>query len=334
VSLFSSGPASAAAAGTKAANPAVERSDGKVSEFLHDLLPLAWQKRPKLFLNVFTEMTPEGRTRRVPSPEQPMYYYSSPGQLVQTGWMPAAGEKPPPTAELEDAMKKALTANGYVPIEDDHQRPEILVVFAFGSNGTDPASLDDGETVPTTAEEMVRLVLRDPSLYTDVIQRARFVGGDKFGFELKTALDGEMRNMQFNRSVGRAGGMGMPVNPDGGSPFQMFLNSGNDRLTRHLAELAFHTCYFVTATAYDFSGVERKQKIPLWQTRMAVEAQGVAMDEVLRPLIANGGSYLGRETREAVILDKRIDREGHVHIGDTTVVEESAAGAAKEKTGK
>jgi len=231
-------------------------------------------------------------------------------------------------------MKKALAANGYVQIADDHQRPDILVVFTFGSSGTDPALLDDGDTRPTSAEELVRFVFRDPSLYTDVIQRARFVGGDKFGFELKTALDGEMRNMQFNRSIGRAGGIGMPVNPDGDSPFQIFLNSGDDRLTRHLTELAFHTCYFVTATAYDFGGVERKQKIALWQTRMAVEAQGVAMDEVLRPLIANGGSYLGRETPEAVILDKRIDREGHVHIGETTVVEEPAAGAAKDKPGK
>ena len=320
-------------AGGKEASPPKEG----IKEFLNDLLPTAWQKRPLQHFNVITEMTPEGRKRRVPTPEQPMYYFASPGKFVQTGWSVAAGEKPPPKAELEAAMRKALAANGYLAIENDHQRPDILIVFTFGSSGTDPLMLaedTEADRLPTTAEELVTFVLRDPSLFKDVFERARFVAGDRFALDLKAALDGEISNMRLNVTVTRGNptAIGMPVNPDGGSPFQVFLNSGSGNTVRHFAELAFHTCYIVVATAYDFRGVENRQKIPLWQTRMAVSAQGVAMDEVLKPLILNAGSYLGRETPEAVIVDKRLNREGRVEIGTPTVVEETKPAAATEKS--
>lgn len=317
------------------ANVAVPVKEG-LKGFLQDLLPTAWQKRPMQRYNVITEMTLEGRKWRVPTPEQPMTYFSSPGEFVQAGWMVAAGEKPPPKEELEAAMRKALAANGYIPIESDQQRPDILIVFTFGSSGTDPVMLAEGteaDRLPTTAEELVTFVLRDPSLFRDVFERARFVGGEDFALDLKSALDGEVRNMRSNQSItrGNPDAIGMPVNPDAGSPFQIFLSGGKGNTVRRLVEMAFHTCYVVVATAYDFRGVERRQKIPLWQTRMAVEAQGVAMDEVLKPLITNTGSYLGRETTEAVVVDKRLNREGRVDIGTATVVEEAKPGPAAEK---
>ena len=80
-------------------------------------------------------MTVEGKKRRVPTPEQPMYYYLPPAIFVQRGEIPA-GERPPPTASLEQAMKKALAANGYLPIDDAHQRPDLLIIFDFGSHGS------------------------------------------------------------------------------------------------------------------------------------------------------------------------------------------------------
>jgi hypothetical protein len=331
--VFLAGSMAAATAGETPNSPPAPAKE-RIAEFLHDLLPTAWQKRPMQHYNVITEMTPEGRKARVPTTDQPVRYFASEGKFVQTGWMVSAGEKPPPKADLEAALRKALAANGYIPIENDQQRPDILIVFSFGSSGTDPAMLaegEEGDRLPTGAEELVAFVLRDPTLFRDVFERARFVAGEQFALELKAALDGEISNMRFNQAVARSGGIGMPVNPDGGSPFQIFLNSGSGNTVRRFAELAFHTCYFAVATAYDFRGVERRQKIPLWQTRMAVEAQGVALDEVLKPLILNAGTYLGRETPEAVIIDKRLNREGRVEIGTPTVVEEAPPGAVPAK---
>jgi hypothetical protein len=330
------GASASAVAGRAAEGKEASPTKEGIKEFIHDLLPTAWQKRPLQHFNVLTEVTPEGRKWRVPTPEQPMKYFSSPGKFVQTGWAVAAGEKPPPTADIEAAMRKALAANGYLPIENDRERPEILIVFTFGSSGTDPLLLAEGteaDQLPSAAEELVTFVLRDPNLLRDVVERARFVAGDRYALELKSALEGEISNRRFNQSAQRAPGVGrigLPVNPEAGSPFQLLLNSGSGDTARRLAELAFHTCYIVVATAYDFRGVESRQKIPLWQTRMAVGTQGVAMDEVLKPLIANAGSYLGRETPEAVVITHRLNREGRVEIGTPTVVEEPKPAAAEK----
>ena len=54
---------------------------------------------------------------------------------------------------------------------------------------------------------------------------------------------------------------------------------------------------------------------------MTLNADGLAMSESLMPLITNAGPYFGREMRSAVVISKRIDREGSVEIGEPTVVE-------------
>jgi hypothetical protein len=320
------------AAATCLASAAEDAPRGKTSDFLNSLLPLAWQKRPEVRFNVYTEMTPEGRTRRVPTPENPLRYFASPANFAQTGWSVAAGEKPPPAEQLEAALREALAKGGFVAIDDDHVKPDLLVVFSFGSSGTDPAQVITeaeslGDPNPTSADVLVNALIHEPDLYRDVIARARLVAGDKFAIEMMEAIRGEFSNRRTNQTFDRLQpppdkSSYLPVSPDGGSPFQLFLQSGNDKTRRSLAELAFHTIYFVTATAYDFAGVANKQKIPLWQTRMVVDAQGVAMAEILKPLIVNTGAYIGRETPEAVIVDKRINREGRVDVGTPTVVKE------------
>jgi len=170
------------------------------------------------------------------------------------------------------------------------------------------------------------VVLGDPPLFKDVIDRAELVAGAKFARELKLALDGERRNRDLNRSFARTPGMApppMPVAPEFGSPYQIFVDGEDRERMASLAELAFRTCYFAIAVAYDFRGVETKRKIPLWQTRMTVDAQGVSMREIMTPLIATAGSFLGRDQPEAIMVKKHLNRDGRVEIGTPTVVEES-----------
>src|SRR3954470_20773551 len=91
---------------------------GKTADFLNSLLPLAWQKKPEIRFNVYTEMTPEGRKRRVPTPAEPLRYFSSPANFAQIGWSVAAGEKPPSPESLEAALREALAKGGFVAIDD------------------------------------------------------------------------------------------------------------------------------------------------------------------------------------------------------------------------
>lgn len=332
--------AALALAAARAGEPVAARDAGgsaqeaapppKLSRFqgiLEHLLPTSMQKRPKVFFNVFTEMTDEGRKWRVPTPEKPLTYFSAPGQFVQTGWMVAAGEKPPPKEELHESMRQALAGNGYLPVAGDSERPDLLVVFTYGSHGTDPtlvAANADAPSPNVPAQELFAFVAQDPSLYRDILERAEFVGGAKFAHALQGAFNEEFSNMQYNRTISRLPPPQyfLPVAPDGFSPLAIFMQGGNGDAMRRLTELAFHTCYYVVATAYDFRGVENRRKIPLWRTRMVVEAQGVSLEEILRPLIQATGSYLGRETPEAVQVTRQLDREGRVELGTPTVVEE------------
>src|SRR4051812_15071473 len=158
---------------------------------LTDLLPTAWQKRPNVRFNVSTEMTPEGRSRLEPTPEKPLTYFSPPGTYVETGWYVSAGEKPPPWPQLEEAMRTALAGNGYRPVTYDHQRPDLLIVFTFGTHSTDLAQIpgvNEDDQNPSSAEDFIgRLIAGkpwEPKAAQDVIARARFIGGDRVANEL------------------------------------------------------------------------------------------------------------------------------------------------------
>ena len=303
------------------------------ARIFQEILPVAWQKRPELRFNVITEMTAEGRKRKPPTPEKPLFYISNPAKFNQAGWLVSAGEKPPPAAELESAMKSALAACAYLPVPRPEDRPDVLLILSYGSSGTDPASIlnDDDGAPPISALDLAQIVLRDVALFRDVIERATLVGGEKFARGLKAALDEEVRNANINRA---AMGAHLPVSPDFNSPLQLFMSGKNGANVAHLVEVAFHTCYFVIATAYDFDAFEKRQKLVLWRTKMTVEAQGVSMNEALRPLIIATGSHLGREMSEAAVIKKRIDREGRVEIGAPVLVEEAASAHGPVATDK
>ncbi len=276
----------------------------RVVNFLQELLPTSLQSQPRLRFNAITEMTPEGRKRRVPSTSQPMYFYAVPARFVQTGEEVSAGEKPPSSAELEEALRKVLAQNGYLPIPDDHQRPDVLIVSTYGSSG---AAMVEGAL---TADEFLIAAInaRDVDrLARDVVERARLVAGDKFAQDLDEALRDYLRVYNPNNFP---------------PPLDSFMRGYSRELIEHYVQMIFHTCYFVTATAYDFEGVAKKRKIPLWQTRMAIEANGVSMKEIFRPLIINTGNFIGRE-QDPSWVTQRLDRRGHVEIGDARVVEET-----------
>lgn len=300
------------------------------SGFVFSLLPKSFQKRPLMDFNVITEMTDEGRKRPVPAPGKPIRYLTQTGKFLQTGATLSGGEKPPPVPELEAAMYSALAGNGYLPATAPGEKPALLIVFNFGSHGaeTAPPGSELLEMAPVTAEELLQFVLRDIRLYKDIVERASLMGGVKFAAELKAALEREIININVNEAAKLHIA---PVSPDFDSPYQLFLKGKNTRLVQYLAELAFHTCYFVVASAYDFESVVRNERVLLWRTKMTVDAQGVSMEETLGPLIAQAGPYFGRDMSEVSVVSKRILRDGNVEIGTPTVVEEVRTSAPEKK---
>jgi hypothetical protein len=318
------------------ARPLAAPVGSKPSSFVFSLRPKAFQPTPLMDFNVITEMTPEGRKLAPPSPEAPVYYVAQVGAFVRTGSTLSNGEKPPPIADLAKAMQRALATNGYLAGLPPEHRPSLVVVFTFGSHGADYAAevasaVDkNGNPIegpaPVTAEELLSLVVHDVQLQADMLERAALIGGKAFAADLKHALVEEVQNVQLNYESGQHV---LAQSPEFGAPIHTFIEN-NGPLVSHLVEEAFHSCYFVVASAYDYAAIGQGKKLLLWRTKMTVDAQGVNMQETLVPLITSAGPYFGKDMSEVTVVSKRISREGHVEIGKATVVEDKPAPKSSE----
>src|ERR1700712_1127558 len=64
-----------------AATPSNHKPTKEQSRFVFSLLPKSFQKNPLLAMTVITEMTEEGKRFKVPSADNPSYYY-----LISAGY--------------------------------------------------------------------------------------------------------------------------------------------------------------------------------------------------------------------------------------------------------
>ncbi|HWA27405.1 MAG TPA: hypothetical protein VG734_17250 [Lacunisphaera sp.] len=71
--------------------------------------------------------------------------------------------------------------------------------------------------------------------------------------------------------------------------------------------------YYITITAYDFKKLrETKKQVPLWSTRVSVEARNTRFDESLAVMVAAAGQHFGQDSGRLV----RESQEGKVRLGD------------------
>ncbi len=339
--------------GADPAPPAPAGQPTKHGAFVFSLLPKSFQRKPSLDFHVITEMSVDGKKVPAPTPAHPVYYVGQPGQYVQLGREHTDGEAPPPVAELQRVMEQALAANGYLTGSPPARPPGLVVIFNYGSFARFSTDFEDAEneaaaeqsyqnvlvnakpgappppspTAPSGGskgpDELMPFVMADISKRQDVVERAILVGGAKFGKELNDAITQEIHYQ------GAGGGNLGPPGDDPGSPFNRFRNR-NDQLMQ-LVEDAFDSCYFVTATAYDYAAMAQGRRVILWRTKMTVNATGISMKESLPSLILTAGPYLGRDMTEAVTVTRRISRDGKVEIGPLQVVPEGAPPASTAK---
>jgi len=326
--------------------PAPEGQSTKHGAFVFSLLPKSLQRKPSLDFHVITEVSADGKKVSPPTPGHPVYYVSQPGQYVQLGREHIDNENPPPVADLQRVMEKALATNGYLASSPPEKPPSLVVIFNFGSFARFSTDFEDNENEAAAeqayqealanlkpgasppsppvasaggdkgADELMPYVMADIAKRQDVVERAILIGGAKFGKELNDVITQEIH---YEEAGG--GNLGPPED-DPGSPFNRF-RSRNDQLM-HLVEDSFDSCYFVTATAYDYAAMAKGRRVILWRTKMTVNSNGIAMKESLAPLIVVAGPYLGRDMTDAVTVTRQISRDGKVEIGPLQVVPEGA----------
>jgi hypothetical protein len=276
-----------------AAEGATESSEG---QWVFSLLPKAFQKNPLVDQTVITEVTDEGKKLPPPTPAHPTYYVAQPGGYHVEGHGPG-GEHPPKPEILESTMRRALAVNGYQPAAPEHP-PTIAILYHWGSHNPFDAGSDE---IPGSGFADVG--------YANLLSRAALVGGTKFAKELEQALINQALQDEVNATLPPEF---QAMMPDFG-PLRLF--SERDGKTLQLFEQAKATCYYVVASAYDYSALSHGQRKLLWRSKMTVDAQGIAMTDSLPSLILNAGRYFGRDMPEAATISKRLMPAGKVEIG-------------------
>jgi len=300
-----------------------DRSSTAKSE--SSLLPTAFAKNPRVRFNVITDVTDAGKKVAKPSSKNPAYYAIRPAGYVKFGEAAQRDQAYPPVQLLVDSMRDALAANGYVAASDVSDPVSLIIVFNWGSFSG--ATLSDGTVGSEDSDAMLDIVLQDSAKMEELLDRASLVGGNRFAEKMAKALRDEVgfwqaaasgqRLIDFQRSIG-SGGSDFMKPPLGREtrPIRRFKTRNS-----YLFERAFHSFYFVVATAYDQVAAAEGERVLLWETKMTVDSNGIALGESLRPLIASAAPYFGREMDETKRISARIDRVGSVEVGPIEVIE-------------
>jgi hypothetical protein len=321
--VLSLGVFAAAVVSSPVASQAEEAKPVKSGGFVFSLMPKSLQKNPRLEFNIMTEMTAEGRKVTPPTPQAPAYYISQAGGAYNGGVGAEHNLKAPPVEKLQQMMEKSLADGGYFPADGAAKPPSVAIIYHWGSHSFHPPSEvtdDTGAPVEQVPEVVLRKALLD---------RAMLLGGIKFAKEVSRAMEQVDQKASMQRSFVPA-----PGSDIGGSVADMMRDPFDELRTRsadmdRLVDELFSSSFFVVASAYDYAALAKGQRRLLWRTKMTVNSLGVNMTESIPPLIASAGAYLGRETKDPVVLAKRISREGKVEMGTPTVVPDTKAPPAK-----
>lgn len=305
----SSAPAPAA---KPAAVPAPKKPASSGNQWVFSLLPKSLQKNPKVEMTVITEMTEAGKKLPEVTPQAPAYF------LAQSAGFHSLGEpsnaKPPLPAELEDMLKKALAANGYLPANPPAHAPSLLVVYSWGAHYALHPEDDDSISGD--------MVLRN------ILDRAGLVGGPQFAQKLQKLFEQKSAMLEANPPARPdPTGINPGIEPILGAAQQEFadpirLFAEESPKNSFIIDQAFDDVYFVVASAYDYAAAGQNERRLLWRTRMTVDAKGVAMNDTLPTLIDTAAPYFGRDMPEPETLIKRALKEGKVDVGTPRVVPE------------
>jgi hypothetical protein len=259
--------------------------------FLEDfrLLPKSFQSDPRINMTVYSERSDYGRTLPDATPENPVYYQAQSQGFKSMGSEPS-GVTPPDQEQIETLVRDVLQKRGFLPASEAHP-PTLALFYFWGAHvGLDLKDFDPEE------------VLERPDLVAqrdrDIFERARLVGGRAYAEKL-------VHRMTF------------------GSTAAADITTRDD----HLRYQIQHSIYYVVISAYDFAGLTRKERRLAWRTTMTVNDQGVSIKETLPAVISSAQNYVGRDTSESVVLERRITR-GSVTLGPLTIIGEVPAPAS------
>lgn len=229
-----------------------------------------------------TDFTQDGRQRRLPTPDKPVYYAALSGGYMDLGGI-IAGEKPIPRDQMNSTVLKALAKQGYLPAPAD-KSPEMIVIWRWGTLNAIMTPLPSNSLYGST-------------FMVQVNERAlrRFLGGAKLGLVSQdpSMMPDDLLSQGLTFPTGNAAAL---------------MSAARDDL------------YVATISAYDCRVDARGKPVLLWNTRISAPSRGFTMPEALPAMLAIATPFIGRETDKPMWIRAGDHFKPDIKIGDPTVV--------------
>jgi len=103
-----------------------------------------------------TDFTAEGNQRRVPTPENPVYYTAISAGYRDLGGI-KAGERPIARRTVDQTMLKILAKQGYLPAREG-QRPDIVLAWTWGTMNVERSPIINGFSARINERQMLRFL--------------------------------------------------------------------------------------------------------------------------------------------------------------------------------
>jgi hypothetical protein len=231
---------------------------------------------------VVVDFTEAGRKIVRPTSEHPAYYVPLVVGYRSEGGQIAGQHAPPSNDAVAHQLAKALARQGYRVVGRGTGEPSLLLAFSWGT--WNPQVDTDAVEDPRDADEP---------------QGSSGEGLLKRKIPSKAADD--MVALVAGNTLKK-----LPPMPD------YMTDVKRDAIREDIAE----SRYFVVVAAFDWAAAKEHKRVMLWSAKMSIRSTGTWFDEVFPALIASGGPFFGRETRERQEVTVPLAREGHVELGE------------------
>jgi hypothetical protein len=246
-----------------------------------------------------------------PSADKPAYYFPITLGYGQSGHPEARLKDPPPTAQVQRMIARALFDQGY-RVENSRNPPSLVFVLRWGLLA--PGRRWEREQVSPLQQEsmMVGGLGGGP-------------GGGGFQPDMRALSSGLLDNARY--STGPSPGMLYLVAGDTLKDRGYNVTDPRNPRIQAILALASEPRYFIIIAAYDALDWFRhyddwkhhrnpgdKSRV-LWEEHMSTEMAGRDFADVLPALIAVGAPRFGRETRIPIVSTGSEVPEGRVEAG-------------------
>jgi hypothetical protein len=254
-------------------------------------------------VDVVVDMTDAGRKIPRPTPDHPAFYLPvTRGYTLGMGFV--ANEKaPPPTAEVQRMIQKALAEQGYL-LMTKTSRPSLILMLWWGYKA--PVTLGPGgggdiQNSITTAGS-----------------------GPSTGSIMQEMQTGQLPTGQIvnNKEMEE-----LVMGSDYEAAFGTYRLNPSIRLERILEEKKVPQ-YYLMVSALDFKDATQHKVTLLWTARVSTRLWSHTLDQVLPTLITVGAPMFGRDTDGPQLNTQPLVPIGHVIVGTPVLKSDAPASAA------